>query len=246
MTPARRLLLIRHGLPDYSAHKAGDEPPGPPLSGIGIDQIRQVIPFLRPFAPLPLYSSPLARTRQSADLVAEALGLSVRINSDLKEWHRTEQLYQVNERSARWLRCWLAENEPCAAVFGHASPLLSIIRTALYLPQARWWIGNDRERLVLSTCDRFELSMGSLFEIVFEPETVTARCLHHPQPRMVHYTRRRGPVQSFPRPVMGVENREVRRPNFGRLIGYQATSLVERRRTIAAAQLSPPAPAGEC
>jgi broad specificity phosphatase PhoE len=223
MTPVRRLLLIRHGLPDYSTHKAGDEPPGPLLSSIGIDQIRQAIPPLRQLAPQRLYSSPLARTRQSAELVAEALRLPLRIESDLKEWHRTEQLYQVNDRSARWLRQWLADGEPCAAAFGHASPLLSVIRTALYLPHARWWVGNDRERLTLDTCDRFEVSMGSLFEVVFEPEAVTARCLHHPQPRIVHYTRQRGCVQSFPRPVMGVENREVRRPNFGPLIGYQAT-----------------------
>lgn len=64
--------------------------------------------------------------------------------------------------------------------------------------------------------------MGSIFELLFEPETVTARCLHHPQPRIVHYSRRRGVVRSFPRPTAHGENLEVRRPNFGRLIGYRA------------------------
>jgi broad specificity phosphatase PhoE len=223
MNRLRRLLLLRHGLPDYSLRKAGDEPPGPPLSSTGVSQIRQAIPVLRRLAPVALYSSPLARARQCAALVADTLRLPVQIDSDLKEWHRTERLYQVNERSARWLRRWLERDEPCAAVFGHASPLLSILRTALFLPHCGWWRGDNTERLALNTCDRFEVSMGSLFEIVFEPDTVTARCMHHPQPRIVSYTRRRGVQRSFARPTMTGENLEVRRPNFGRLIGYRGT-----------------------
>jgi broad specificity phosphatase PhoE len=198
-----------------------DEPPGPPLSCIGVIQVRQVIPIVRRLSPTALYASPLARASQSAALVADALSLPVRVQSDLKEWHRTEQLYQVNQRSARWLAGWLRRDERCAAVFGHASPLLSIIRTALHLPHFAWWRGNNREDLILNTCDRFEVSMGSLFEIVFEPDAITARCLHHPNPRIVRLNRRGARVASFPRPTMTGENREVRRPNFGALIGYR-------------------------
>jgi len=219
MNAIRRLLLIRHGLPDYSARKAEDEPPGPPLSCVGREQIRQSIAVVRPLGPVAIYSSPLARARQSAALVATALGLPVRVDTDLKEWHRSERLHQVNERSARWLRRWLQSDEPCAAVFGHASPLLSILRTALFLPHFHWWRRGSREHFVLNTCDRFELSMGSVFELVFEPHSVTARCRHHPQPRIVNLTRR-GVVRRFPRPTLVGENLEVRRPNFGRLIGY--------------------------
>jgi broad specificity phosphatase PhoE len=222
MTPNRRLLLIRHGLPDYSLHKAMDEPPGPPLSNTGIAQIRQAIPIVRRCSPAALYASPLSRAWHSATLVAEALDLPVQVDSELREWHRTERLYDVNQRSARWLARWLRRDEHCAAVFGHASPLLSIIRTALYLPHFSWWRASGREHLVLGTCDRFEVSMGALFEIVFEPETVTARCLHHPHPRIVRLNRRDVRVSRFPRPTMAGENREVRRPNFGRLIGYRA------------------------
>jgi broad specificity phosphatase PhoE len=217
----RRLLLVRHGLPDYSTRKKGDEPPGPPLSGTGVDQIHQLVPLIRVREPVAVHSSPLARAWQSAEIVADALKLPLRIDSDLKEWHHTERLYQVNERSARWLRQWLSSDERCAVAFGHASPLLSIMRTALFLPHFGWWVGNNRDHLTLDTCDRFEVSMGSLFEIVFEPETVTARCLCHPVPRIAHYTRRRGPIRTFPRPTMTGENLEIRRPNFGRLIGYR-------------------------
>lgn len=199
--------------------KSGDEPPGPPLSYIGCEQVRQAIPIARGFSPQTIYSSPLARARRSAAIVADALGLNVRIESDLKEWHRTERLYQVNERSARWLRGWLGGGETRSAVFGHASPLLSIIRTALYLPHFGWWRGADPRRLVLDTCDRFEVSMGSVFELEFSPDGVAARCLHHPEPRIVHFIKRHGPVHSFGRPNMVGENLEVRRPCFGALVG---------------------------
>ena len=139
MPQAKRLLLVRHGLPDYAGAKRGDEPPGPRLSYIGIRQIEQAIPTLVDANPEAVYASPLERAAQSARLAAATLDLPVRIESDLKEWHRTERLYRVNERSARWLHRWLCAGQSCAAVFGHASPLLSIIRTALYLPHFSWW-----------------------------------------------------------------------------------------------------------
>jgi len=215
----RRLFLIRHGLPDYTLGKAGDVPPGPTLSYIGRTQIRQAIDILHPHKPMKIYSSPLARALQSAAVVAEGLGQSVEVDGDLQEWRRTERLYQVNERCARWLARWLRREEPIAVAFSHASPLLSLMRTALYLPHFNWWHGTDRDHLVLATCDRFEVSMGSVFELVFEPDVVTARCLHHPHPRITHIGARGNWVTAFSRPGMTGENRVIRRPNFGFLVG---------------------------
>ena len=217
----RRLYLVRHGLPDYSTCKPGDEPPGPPLSELGRVQIRQVIPLLAKCKLDALYCSPLARTCQSADVVGRALGMKPQVRSDLKEWHRTERLYEVNERSTRWLCDWLRGGDMCAVAFGHASPLLSIIRSALYLPHYPWWHANSPRRLVLDTCDRLEVSMASLFELEFTTEQVTARCLHHPEPRIVHKFRGRSPIRNFPRPVQTTEQMQCTRPNYNALIGYQ-------------------------
>jgi len=215
----RRLLLVRHGLPDYRFRGAGDELPGPPLSEIGRVQISQTPPILQHYGPAAVHTSPLTRALQSAQIIGHALGLPVRVDSDLKEWHRTERLYQVTERSARWLRQWLAGTEPCAVVVGHASPLLAIIRTALYLPHFGWWRADDPDDLVIGTCDRFEVSMGSVFELAFEPQYVTARCLFHPKPRILCLRHGRA-LRSAPRGTIGGENRYVRRPNPARLIGY--------------------------
>ena len=59
----------------------------------------------------------------------------------------------------------------------------------------------------------------SVFEIVFEPQYVTARCLFHPEPRILCLQHGR-PLRSAPRGAIGGENRYLRRPNPARLIGY--------------------------
>lgn len=222
MAATRRLLLVRHGLPDYRGGKSGDEPPGPPLSEIGHDQVAQAVRVLRRFQPEVIYCSPLARAAQTAEHIAGALGLSIRRQDDLREWHRTERLYEVSGRATRWLVGWLRSGQTCAVVVGHASPLLAILRSALYLPQVGWHKMGCPDRLELSSGDRFEVSMASVFELCIEPGCVTARCVFHPHPRIQHH-HRGSLVQRLPRPVPGSgENRVLRRPNRLHLVGYRA------------------------
>lgn len=210
-TNERRLILVRHGLPDYRGGKRTDEPPGPPLSEIGRSQAMQAARVVATFTPASIYTSPLTRTLQTAQIVAAALGLSPRVHPDLTEWHRTSRLYQVNERNTRFLMHWIRGEERCAVVVSHASPILSILRAALFLPHHGW----SR----ISTCDRFEVSMASVFEIVFTPEGVTSRCLFHPAPRIMEI-KKTSVVTRYARPVIGHgENTCITRPYWGRLIG---------------------------
>lgn len=212
MRDRRRLLLVRHGLPDYRDGKAWDEPPGPTLSPIGRRQIEQTSAVVRAARPTIAHSSPLARALQSAEIISRACGIERVVDSDLKEWHRTDCLYNVTERAARWLRGWFESGERCAVVVGHASPLLAIIRTALYLPQRGWYTPGYS--------DRFEVSMGSVFELVFTADEVTATCLFHPEPRILDY--HEGIIRrTYVRPNGPAENKFMRRRNMGRLIGYR-------------------------
>ena len=219
----RRLLLVRHGLPDYAARKCGDEPPGPPLSELGRVQIRQLIPLFSNMSIDRLYCySPLARARHSAEIIARALsprpgrqfgseGVAIAPSGSMKLTSVARAGFAAGfaaEIRARWFS-------------DTASPLLSIIRSALYLPQFPWWHAGDSSRLVLNTCDRFEVSMGSLFELEFARDRVTAKCLHHPEPRMVHKVRGRRPLRSFLRPVQTVESTEFVRPDYTALIGFR-------------------------
>jgi len=225
----RTLLLVRHGLPDYRDRKRGDEPPGPPLSEIGRCQLRQTTRVLRGYAVQRVYSSPLARCQQSAEIIAGGLGLPLTIDNLLKEWHRTEDLFHVNERAACWLGNWCrgaaspepaSSEESCAVVVSHGSPILGILRAALYLPHFGWWEAGRAALPRLATADRFEVSMGSVFELVLRPTDVLACCRFHPQPRVMQLTR--GSVmRSFPRPCGAGENACIRRPNWLRLSGVR-------------------------
>ncbi len=212
MRAQRRLLLVRHGLPDYRDGKSWDEPPGPTLSPIGQRQIEQAAEVVRKYRPEFVHSSPLARAIQSARIISGACGVALTVDPDLKEWHRTDRLYNVTERNARWLRGWFESSERCAVVLGHDSPILAIIRTGLYLPQRGWYTPGYS--------DRFEVSMGSVFELVFTPDEVTATCLFHPAPRILDY--HEGNIRrTYVRPNGPAENKFMRRRNMGRLIGYR-------------------------
>ena len=226
MFAKRTLLLVRHGLPDYRAHQAGDEPPGPPLSGIGTEQARQAAVTLAGCEAAAIHCSPLARARQTAEQIRVVLPVPLMIESDLKEWHRTESLYAVNQRGARWLVRWLTGDESCAVVVGHASPLLGILRTALYLPHVGWYKTGRPNQLQLNSSDRLELSMGSILVLTIEPDQVTAELVFHPNPRIMDAYQK--PIlRCLPRPVWGHgENTYVRRPNLLHLSGYRSSSEV--------------------
>jgi broad specificity phosphatase PhoE len=217
--PVRRLLLVRHGLPDYRCEQPGDEPPGPPLSAIGLDQARQSVAAVAPFKPGAIYTSPLMRTAQTAEVLGRGLGLTVRRDSELREWHRTEALYDVTVRMTRWLTAWLRAGATNTVVVSHASPLLALLRSALYLPHVGWHKPGAPEVLELSSGERFEVVMASVFELAFAPETVTARCVFCPTPR-VHHMLHGAPCARLPRPIAGAgENRSVTRANWTRLLG---------------------------
>ena len=219
--PTRRLLLVRHGLPDYRGGQPGDLWPGPPLSDTGRAQATQAAPILRPFKPSVVHTSPLARTQQTAELLAGPLGCRIRADSDLCEWNRTERLHEVSVRLTRWLVRWLRDGEPCAVAVSHASPILAILRSALYLPHVAWHKTGFPDALEVSSADRFEVSMASVFELAIDPGRVTARCLFHPRPRILH-ARPGCILEHLPRPVPGHgENVLVERPNWLRLIGYR-------------------------
>jgi broad specificity phosphatase PhoE len=225
MRPTRRLLLVRHGLPDYRDGKPGDEFPGPPLAEIGYLQAAQAATSVSAFGPAAIYSSPLTRARQTAEVIRRQLRIPLCVDSDLTEWHHTEFLHEVSVRLTRWLVHWLRRDEPCAVAVSHASPLLAILRSALYLPHVCWHKTGTPELLETSSGDRFEVSMASVFEVVFEAEAVTARCVSHPEPRIHHFQAgvvRNGLPQLVPG---GRESQLVRRANWLHLIGVRSPLL---------------------
>jgi broad specificity phosphatase PhoE len=218
-TQTRRLLLVRHGLPDYRFGQPGDLLPGPPLADVGRIQATQAAAVVAPFQPATIHASPLARTATTAEILRQRLGCPRRIDTDLREWHRTERLHDVSTRLTRWLVAWLRGPERCAVAVSHASPILALLRAALYLPNVNWHRPGDFYTIELSSADRFDVSMASVFDLLITPTHVTATCLFHPTPR-IHHRRPRGYLERPPRPVPGLgENTTLTRPNFLPLLG---------------------------
>lgn len=217
--PPRRLLLVRHGLPDYRGKHPGDLWPGPPLSLTGYRQAAQAAAAVVPLCPLSISTSPLTRCVETARVVGRACGLAPRIDSDLREWHRSESLHEVTVRLTRWLVRWLRGNESCGVAVSHASPLLAILRSALYIPQVQWHKPGRPDALEVSSIDRFEVSMASVFEITFQRDVVRGRRCLHPRPRVQHASKGRL-LTRLPRPLTGSgEGLELRRRNALAIIG---------------------------
>jgi broad specificity phosphatase PhoE len=82
-----RLLLIRHGRSIWNAERRWQGWADPPLDDVGREQARRLAERLREDgeAPVALYTSPLRRAQETADIIGEALGLPVTSDERLKE-----------------------------------------------------------------------------------------------------------------------------------------------------------------
>lgn len=84
--PPRRLVLLRHGRSEWNAvHRIqGQSDPG--LDDTGLEQARAVAPEIAKLGPVVLWSSDLARARQTAAQVAAATGLEPTYDARLREF----------------------------------------------------------------------------------------------------------------------------------------------------------------
>lgn len=83
---APRLLLLRHGQTAWNLAGRAQGHADVPLDEVGQAQAARVAPAVARFAPARLWSSDLARARQTADHVARACGLEVVEDARLREF----------------------------------------------------------------------------------------------------------------------------------------------------------------
>jgi len=91
------LLLVRHGETDWNADGRLQGQTDRPLSDFGRRQARQLADELAEEELEAIYSSDLSRARETAEIVAERLGLPVVLDPDLREkdWGTWEGLTAV-------------------------------------------------------------------------------------------------------------------------------------------------------
>jgi len=81
-----RIFLIRHGRSTWNAERRIQGQADPPLDGVGREQSRRLAERLRGEAPAVLYTSPLHRAQETAEIIGEALGVPVVPDERLKEY----------------------------------------------------------------------------------------------------------------------------------------------------------------
>ncbi|MCZ7567273.1 MAG: histidine phosphatase family protein [Ardenticatenaceae bacterium] len=97
------LYLIRHGETPWNLEGRYQGQLNPPLTTCGRQQARAAAERLAPVGFDAIYSSDLARARQTAEALAELTGLPVQLDSRLREIHQGEwQGVLIDEIRARW------------------------------------------------------------------------------------------------------------------------------------------------
>lgn len=105
--PLTRIGLIRHGLTDWNVEKRAQGQSDIPLNESGRRQARALAERLRGEEWDYIFSSDLSRAKETADLVAEALGLSVQTDERLREEGYGEaEGTTKEERISRWGSEW--------------------------------------------------------------------------------------------------------------------------------------------
>ena len=81
-----RLVLIRHGESEGNRERRFTRTPDVPLTDLGRAQVRRAADWIAAgFAPVRIVSSPFARARETAAILADVLRLPVVVEEDLRE-----------------------------------------------------------------------------------------------------------------------------------------------------------------
>lgn len=83
-----RLILIRHGETEWNTIGRYQGQADPPLNSRGLAQAHEVADQLKDVGLQYLFSSPLQRAYQTAQIIAKALGIPLRTESRLMEIHQ--------------------------------------------------------------------------------------------------------------------------------------------------------------
>jgi probable phosphoglycerate mutase len=102
------LLLVRHGLP-VRIEREDEAPADPPLSTRGRDQAERLVHWLASEPVHALYTSPMRRARETAEPMARARDLELRVEPDLVELDHLSSTYvPMEELKATDYEAWLA------------------------------------------------------------------------------------------------------------------------------------------
>jgi 2,3-bisphosphoglycerate-dependent phosphoglycerate mutase len=166
------IYLIRHGAPAQNAAIPYNTPPGPGLSERGRAEARQAAAFLADRGVERLFASPFARTTQTAEVLADALGLPATFTSLLQEHGPGETFDTVRERVRELLAAAADAPQQRVAFVTHGSPiraaLLELSREKIDLSRHNYPGGNPAPTCGIWHVHRLD-EQHLRFELVFKP-----------------------------------------------------------------------------
>ena len=128
---SRTVYLIRHAQPTFwGSVLTGlryDVPPGPPLSAAGRAQAAMAASFLAGNLPTVIYTSPLERALQTAQIIVAQLGVPMAIDERLAEHRRDEANDQVASRLAAFWYERVTTVPGCIALVSHGAPIRALL-----------------------------------------------------------------------------------------------------------------------
>jgi len=111
-----RLIVVRHGETESNRKGLALGRADVPMNDLGKEQAVRVAGALRKEPIAAVYTSPLSRTRETADRIAEALGLDAQIDELLVEMDVGEldglEFADVRERYPGFIETWLSSDGP--------------------------------------------------------------------------------------------------------------------------------------
>ncbi len=192
------LWLIRHGESTWNAERRFQGGRDVPLSAFGRAQAAALAERLRPLAFAALYTSPLGRARDTAEVCAAALGLVPAVVDDLREmglgaWEglTLEDARQtVGEAYRRWAAAPLDHPAPgaerldlFAARVGRAARAL-----AARHPTGRVLVVSHGGAIASLLCDALGVSLNALWRFRLENGSITRLVLAPPRVLAVNDT----------------------------------------------------------
>ncbi|HXF73355.1 MAG TPA: histidine phosphatase family protein [Actinomycetota bacterium] len=185
------LLLIRHGVTATTGVRFPE--PATPLSAEGLAQAERLVGRLEAVGIDAIYSSPLLRCRQTAEPLARARGLPVRVREDLADvrvgrW-AGRRLAQV-KRTRLWR---LATTAPLATPFPGGESLLDTHRRAVGEVHAIAAAHPRATVAVVTHADVIRLALAHLLgapveafsRLAIDPASVSVVRLDEGQPRVL-------------------------------------------------------------
>ena len=127
---AKMVYLVRHATPDWSRKDLIYHlPPGPPLTNQGLAEAHALGEYLKQLGVGRLYTSPLARSVQTAEIAAEITGAHIQVDERLIEWQPGELAISVRDRL--WLVFELAfrdsQNGLAVGLVSHGGPVAELL-----------------------------------------------------------------------------------------------------------------------